>query len=136
MKEQLTRFSVSVEQDLLDHFDQLIATKGYTNRSEAIRDLMREYLATNSPRRDETPAVGTLTLVYDHHVRELADKLMDLQHAYHEHIISTLHVHLDHSLCMEVIDLRGRLTEIEEIAGKMTSTRGVKRGKLLTYFQP
>ncbi|MDD2756695.1 MAG: nickel-responsive transcriptional regulator NikR [Methanothrix sp.] len=130
MEGELSRFGVSVDSNLLAKFDQLITNQGYTNRSEAIRDMMRDYLADHAKEEKGVMIVGTLTLLYDHHVRELSDRLTDLQHHYHQNIISTLHVHLDQSLCLEVLILKGKDQDIEKIAGKLISTRGVKYGKL------
>ncbi|MCK9222705.1 MAG: nickel-responsive transcriptional regulator NikR [Limnochordia bacterium] len=130
MEGELSRFGVSVDSNLLTKFDQLITNQGYTNRSEAIRDMMRDYLADHAKEENGVMIVGTLTLLYDHHVRELSDRLTDLQHHYHQNIISTLHVHLDQSLCLEVLILKGKNQDIEKIAGKLISTRGVKYGKL------
>ncbi|MGI6165434.1 MAG: nickel-responsive transcriptional regulator NikR [Limnochordia bacterium] len=130
MEGELSRFGVSVDSNLLTKFDQLITNQGYTNRSEAIRDMMRDYLADHAKEEKGVMIVGTLTLLYDHHVRELSDRLTDLQHHYHQNIISTLHVHLDQSLCLEVLILKGKNQDIEKIAGKLISTRGVKYGKL------
>ncbi|MDD2628832.1 MAG: nickel-responsive transcriptional regulator NikR [Limnochordia bacterium] len=130
MEGELSRFGVSVDSNLLAKFDQLITNQGYTNRSEAIRDMMRDYLADHGKEEKGVMIVGTLTLLYDHHVRELSDRLTDLQHHYHQNIISTLHVHLDQSLCLEVLILKGKDQDIEKIAGKLISTRGVKYGKL------
>lgn len=130
MEGELSRFGVSVDSNLLTKFDQLITNQGYTNRSEAIRDMMRDYLADHAKEEKGVMIVGTLTLLYDHHVRELSDRLTDLQHHYHQNIISTLHVHLDQSLCLEVLILKGKDQDIEKIAGKLISTRGVKYGKL------
>ncbi|MDD4517427.1 MAG: nickel-responsive transcriptional regulator NikR, partial [Limnochordia bacterium] len=125
MEGELSRFGVSVDSNLLTKFDQLITNQGYTNRSEAIRDMMRDYLADHAKEEKGVMIVGTLTLLYDHHVRELSDRLTDLQHHYHQNIISTLHVHLDQSLCLEVLILKGKNQDIEKIAGKLISTRGV-----------
>ena len=93
---ELARFGISIDQDLLDSFDQLITTKGYVNRSEAIRDMIRNALVEDQvANADNTPTVGTVTLVYDHHTRDLSDKLTEHQHSHHDAIISALHVHLD-----------------------------------------
>lgn len=116
---------------MLSQFDTLIQNKGYTNRSEAIRDLIREYLVEEEWRKDEGASVGTITLVYNHHLREMADRLTDLQHRYHEKIISVLHVHLDTHNCLEVMVLKGDKAEIQAIAGKLGSMKGVKHCKLV-----
>ncbi|RPJ74178.1 MAG: nickel-responsive transcriptional regulator NikR [Acidobacteria bacterium] len=124
----LTRFGVSLDDDLLDRFDRMIERKGYTNRSEALRDLIREALVRDQWDIGTTEAVGTLTLVYNHEVRELADKLTDLQHAHYHSIVSTLHVHLDPHHCLEVLVLRGKAAELKAIADRLIGTRGVKHG--------
>jgi CopG family nickel-responsive transcriptional regulator len=124
----LTRFGVSLEQELLARFDRLIARKGYTNRSEALRDLIRESLVREQWDLGTAEAVGTVTLVYSHDVRDLADKLTDLQHAHYTAIVSTLHVHLDPHHCLEVLVLRGKAKEIKAIADRLIGTRGVKHG--------
>jgi CopG family nickel-responsive transcriptional regulator len=130
MKE-LVRFGVSLDSDLLDSFDDLIARKGYTNRSEAIRDLIRDNLVGQEwDANKET--VGTVTIVYDHHVRALTDKLTSIQHDYQHLIVSGMHVHLDHDHCLEVLVVRGRGSEIKEVADTLIGTKGVKHGKLAT----
>jgi CopG family nickel-responsive transcriptional regulator len=128
MKE-LVRFGVSLDSDLLDSFDDLIARKGYTNRSEAVRDLIRDNLVEREwDANKET--VGTVTFVYDHHVRALTDKLTGIQHDYQHLIVSGMHVHLDHDHCLEVLVVRGKGSEIREVADTLIGTKGVKHGKL------
>jgi CopG family transcriptional regulator, nickel-responsive regulator len=124
----LTRFGVSLDDKLLRQFDRLIHRKGYTNRSEALRDLIRESLVREHWEMGSAQAVGTLTLVYNHEVRELADKLTDLQHEHYRQIVSTLHIHLDPHHCLEVLVLRGRAAELKAIADRLIGTRGVKHG--------
>lgn len=124
----VTRFGVSLDENLLAQFDRLIARKGYTNRSEAIRDLIRESLVREQWEVGTQEAVGTLTLVYSHDVHELADKLTDLQHAHYRSIVSTLHVHLDPHHCLEVLVLRGKARALKAIADRLIGTRGVKHG--------
>jgi CopG family transcriptional regulator, nickel-responsive regulator len=124
----VTRFGVSLEEPLLQQFDRLIHRKGYTNRSEALRDLIRESLVREQWDLGTTETVGTLTLVYNHEVRELADKLTDLQHEYFRMIVSTLHVHLDSHHCLEVLVLRGPANDLKTIADRLIGTRGVKHG--------
>jgi CopG family transcriptional regulator, nickel-responsive regulator len=125
---QVTRFGVSLEEGLLAQFDRVIARKGYTNRSEALRDLIRESLVREQWNLGTEEAVGTVTLVYSHDVHELADKLTDLQHAHYRTIVSTLHVHLDPHHCLEVLVLRGKAQELKAIADRLIGTRGVKHG--------
>ena len=124
----VTRFGVSLDVKLLRQFDRLIVRKGYANRSEAIRDLIREALVREQWELGAEDAVGTITLVYDHHTRDLSDKLTDLQHAHYESIVSTLHVHLDPHHCLEVLVLRGTAGTLKEIADRLIGTRGVKHG--------
>ena len=124
----VTRFGVSLEEKLLKRFDRLIERKGYANRSEAIRDLIRESLVREQWEIGAEEAVGTITLVYNHETRELADRLTDLQHEHYEEIVSTLHVHLDPHHCLEVLVLRGRASDLKAIADRLIGTRGVKHG--------
>jgi CopG family transcriptional regulator, nickel-responsive regulator len=131
MDSELQRFGVSMESALLERFDDLIAAKGYGSRSEAIRDLIRGFLVEEEWQAGKGPAVGTITLVYDHHLRDMADKLTDLQHGYHENIISVLHVHLDAHNCLETLVVRGDRTAIQRIADLVGSTKGVKHCKLV-----
>jgi CopG family nickel-responsive transcriptional regulator len=122
------RFGVSLDESLLAKFDRVIARKGYTNRSEAIRDLIRDSLVREQWDLGTEQAVGTITLVYSHDVPDLADRLTDLQHAHYRSIISALHVHLDPHHCLEVLVLRGKAKEIKTIADRLIGTRGVKHG--------
>ena len=103
----LVRFGVSIDERLLQRFDALVAEMSYVNRSEALRDLIRNALVEDQWKAGDTEAIGTVTLVYDHRAHDLADKLTDHQHSHHEEIVSTLHVHLDARYCLEVIVLRG-----------------------------
>ena len=128
MKE-LMRFGVSISSGLLDKFDELIEAKGYVNRSEAIRDLIRDYLVEHEWEKD-AETMGSVTLVYDHHVRELTESLTALQHEFHSSIISSMHVHVDEHNCLEVIVIRGKGSKVKEIAERLISTKGVKHGKL------
>ena len=107
MENKIVRFGISLSQKLIRQFDEHIAEKGYSNRSEAIRDLIRRELIGKEIDSDKE-VIGVLHLLYDHHKRELTDKLNDIQHGFHENIISTSHVHLDHDNCLEVILLKGK----------------------------
>jgi CopG family nickel-responsive transcriptional regulator len=131
----LVRFGVAMDADLLQRFDEHIGAKGYGNRSEALRDLVRADLVNAHLKRDGL-AVATLTLVYDHHVRELSEKLTDMQHDLGEHVVSTLHVHLDHDHCLEVIVLRGPAGLIQSAADRLLATKGVKHGRLVATALP
>lgn len=124
----LTRFGVSLDETLLRRFDRLIGRKGYSTRSEAIRDLIRESLVRDQWEGGAGEAVGTITLVYNHETRDLADKLTDLQHDHFQLIVSTLHVHLDPHHCLEVLVLRGNAADMKRIADLLIGTRGVKHG--------
>ena len=124
------RFGVSIDDKLLESFDRLIELKGYMNRSEAIRDLIRAALVELKWEGGEEETVGTVTLVYNHHVRDLSDKLTEQQHAHHNEIISALHVHLDAHNCLEVLVLRGKVCIVQKIADTLISTKGVKHGRL------
>ncbi len=126
----LSRIGVAIDSDLLEKFDKLIGNRGYTNRSEAFRDLIRDELVEKSWESPESNVVGTVTLVYDHHVRMLNDRLTDLQHDHHRLILSTLHVHLDHDNCLEVLVLKGKAKAVQKIADALISTKGVKHGRL------
>lgn len=128
----LTRFGISMDQRLLDQFDELINRKGYANRSEAIRDLIRNALVEDQWTKTDEETVGTVTLVYDHHTRDLADKLTEQQHDHHDLIISALHAHLDHHNCLEVIVVKGRADQVRRMADSLIGTKGVKHGKLVT----
>jgi len=127
---KLSRTGVSLEDDLLAEFDRLIAKRGYANRSEAFRDLIRETLL-NETVESNRPVVGTLTLVYDHHVPNLAQKLTKVQHAAGTMVLAATHVHLDHHYCLEVIIMKGRSKEIQATADGMRALRGVELGKLV-----
>ena len=125
------RFGISLDEKLLDSFDQLIEQKSYMNRSEAIRDLIRASLVEERLGSEDQEAVGTVTLVYNHHVRDLSDKLTEHQHSHHDQIISALHVHLDAHNCLEVLIIRGAVKSIKQIANELIGVKGVKHGKLV-----
>jgi CopG family nickel-responsive transcriptional regulator len=127
---ELARIGVAIDSELLNRFDQLIGERGYTNRSEAFRDLIRDELVQKSWESAESEVVGTVTLVYDHHVRMLNEKLTDMQHDHHKNILSTLHVHLDHDNCLEVLIVKGKAGTVQKIADALISTKGVKHGRL------
>jgi CopG family nickel-responsive transcriptional regulator len=125
------RFGISIDSKLLDSFDKHIEYKGYANRSEALRDLIRAALIEVKWEDGEEEMVGTVTLVYNHHVRDLSDRLTEQQHAHHSQIISTLHVHLDAHNCLEVLVIRGKAREIKRISDELIGVKGVKHGKLV-----
>jgi len=120
-----------MEEKLLDNFDVLIEKKGYKNRSEAIRDLIRDSLIHEVWEAQDTEIVGTITIIYDHHKRELSQTLTESQHRHHGSVISTMHVHLDHDNCLEVLAVKGSSQKVKEIADTLISTKGVKHGKLI-----
>jgi CopG family nickel-responsive transcriptional regulator len=127
----IIRFGVAMEKKLLASFDQLNSKKGYKNRSEALRDLIRDNLIEEDWKMGEKETVGTVTIAYSHSVRELTDILTELQHHYHTEIISSMHVHLDEHNCLEVLAVKGKPRHIKEIADKLIATKGVKHGKLV-----
>jgi CopG family nickel-responsive transcriptional regulator len=127
---ELARTGVSLEEGLLLEFDRLIGKRGYKNRSEAFRDLIREALLTETVHSNK-PVVGTLTLVYDHHVPNLSEKLTEAQHTAGASVLAATHVHLDHHYCLEVIIMKGKSKELQEIADRMLALRGVELGKLV-----
>ena len=127
---KLVRFGVSLEKELLGKFDRRIREKYYPNRSEAFRDLIREDLVKKEWVEGKDVA-GAITLVYDHHRRELVNKLIDIQHDFHELIVSSQHIHMDESNCLEIIAVKGNPKRIEKLAHKMKSAKGVKHGSLI-----
>jgi CopG family nickel-responsive transcriptional regulator len=127
---ELARIGVAIDEDLLRKFDSLNARRGYTNRSEAFRDLIRDALIEDKAAAPDSEVVGTLTLVYEHHVRLLQERLTHMQHEHHTEIISTLHVHLDHHNCLEVLVLRGKSARVRQIADRLIATKGVQHGRL------
>lgn len=125
---KLVRFGVSLDEDLLAPFDALCERKAYPNRSEAIRDLIRKALVEEDWEDNNGQGAGTLTLVYDHHKHDLARRIMAIQHDAHDIIVTTLHVHLDHHNCLEVLVLRGEAARVRGLAQQLISCRGVKHG--------
>ena len=125
----LKRFSISLEEKLLDIFDEHIKTRSYSNRSEAIRDLIRKTFIKEEWQSDKQ-VMGVISLVYDHHQHKLQEKVTIVQHDYHHHIVSTTHVHMDHDNCLEVIVVRGKAKEVQELADQLMALRGVRDGNL------
>ena len=131
MKDELVeRFTVSVPPQLLRQFDAMIKQKGYANRSLAIGDQMRDALVDHRQNLGDQQIAGTITLVYDHHKQHVQATLTDIQHDHHEVIIATLHVHLDHHNCLEVLAVRGKARTVKKIADELIAAKGVKHGKL------
>lgn len=126
----LTRFGISLELDLLGRFDRMIAARGWANRSEAIRDLIRDALVKEEWEAGKEETAGTITLVYSHDTRELSETLNDIQHHYHSSIVSTMHIHLDAHRCLEVVVVKGRTKDIKTIADRLRGTKGVIHGDL------
>ncbi len=128
---QIIRFSVSLEDDLLEQFDRYCKQEKFATRSEAIRQLLRDTLTKQAWAEESRDAAGTLTLVYDHHRPQLRDQLMDIQHENTDLIVSTLHSHLTHDLCLEVIVLRGPSSRLQEIASRLRGLKGIFKGELV-----
>jgi CopG family nickel-responsive transcriptional regulator len=127
---QIERVGVSLEKDLLKAFDKLITEQGYQSRSEAIRNLIRQQLSSERLRNEKTDAVAAVVLVYDHHATAIMERLTELQHSHLLQTISSLHVHLGHHDCLEVIVLRGKVGEINRMGEKLVSIKGVKLGRV------
>jgi CopG family nickel-responsive transcriptional regulator len=125
----LARFGISLEKNLLKEFDRLIKEKNYSNRSEAIRDLIRDSLVKEEWKKGKEVA-GAISIVYDHHKRELMDVIVDIQHDYQDMIVASQHAHLDHYNCLEVIIVKGKSDNIKALADKLRSVKGVKHGSL------
>jgi CopG family transcriptional regulator, nickel-responsive regulator len=128
---EIVRFSVSLEDDLLEQFDRYCEEQHLATRSEAVRQLIRDKLTAHAWQSDSQDVAGTLTLVYDHHRQQLRDHLTALQHDHMDLVISTLHAHLTHDLCMEVIVLRGPAAKLQEIASKLQGLKGILKGELV-----
>ena len=126
---EVTRTGVSIEPELLEKFDKVIAKRGYKNRSEALRDLIRESLVTEDI-EENRPVVATLSMVYDHHRRDLSNRLNEAQHHAQQNVLAATHVHLDHDNCLEVVVVRGRAADVRKVADALISMKGVKHGRL------
>jgi CopG family nickel-responsive transcriptional regulator len=127
----ITRFGVSLKSTLLDKFDRLIEQSGYKNRSEAIRDLIRDRMVAEEWSSSDRETVGVFSLIYNHEQRELNKTLTNIQHRYVDIIVSSTHIHIDHHNCLEVVILKGKSSLIKKITDELASTRGVKHGKLI-----
>jgi len=127
---KLLRFGVSMENDLLEKFDHLISKRGYTNRSEAIRDIVRSQLVDETVKKGNVVTFGVISYVYDHHKHELEETLTDFQHRHYKKIISSTHVHIDHDNCLETVIMKGKSVDLQRIADMLLSLKGVKHGKL------
>lgn len=132
MSNELARFSVAMPEDLLVRFDGFVARRGLAkNRSEVVRDLVREALIAEEAELPGTEVMGTLTIVFNHHSHDVQEKLHHVQHAHYTEVVSTTHVHLDEDNCLEVIILRGEATDVRDIADVILGTKGVKNGGLV-----
>ena len=129
-KETVSRFSVSLPSSLLEQLDQMAREKSYDNRSLAIADMIRGHLVEHRQKYSHEEIAGTITLVYDHHTQHVQETLTDIQHDHHAVILSTVHVHLDHHNCLEVLILRGKAGVVRKIADQLIAAKGVKHGKL------
>src|SRR5271154_3179441 len=127
----MARFTVSLAGDLLEEFDRYCAEGRFATRSEAIRQVLRETLNQHAWISDAQDAAATLTLVYDHHRTRLSERLLDLQHKHADMVVSTMHVHLDHDTCLEVIVLRGRAGALQEMAFELRGLKGIYKGQLV-----
>ncbi|MFH1014241.1 MAG: nickel-responsive transcriptional regulator NikR [Thermoplasmatota archaeon] len=127
----IRRFGVSIEPDLLNKFDRLIEKEGYENRSEAIRDLIRKNLIKTTYQDPESTAMGTLTIIYDHHSSHLMQTLLKIQHDHTTEILSTTHIHIDHDTCLEVLILKGKTKHIQKLSDHIISIKGIKHGELV-----
>lgn len=127
----MERFTISLSDELANQFDELLRKRGYQNRSEAVRDMLRNELANASVERNEAPnCVAALSYIYNHHARDLAERLSELQHANHDIVISAMHVHLDHDNCMEALILRGATAEVSKFANTLMAEPEVRHGRL------
>ena len=129
-KDPIVRFSVSLPRSLMRQLDTMAHDKGYDNRSLAVADMIRDHLVEHQRDYGDRPIAGTITLVFDHHRPHVMQMLTDFQHEHGHHIISTLHVHLDHHNCLEVLAVRGPADEIKAMADRLIGVKGVKHGKL------
>ncbi|HEX7955098.1 MAG TPA: nickel-responsive transcriptional regulator NikR [Burkholderiales bacterium] len=127
----MDHFTISLNEDLARQFDELIGQKGYQNRSEAVRDMVRNELESARLERKEAPfCVASLSYVYSHHARDLTERLTDLQHQHHHLVLSSMHVHLDHDNCLETVILRGATAEVSRFANELMAVREVRHGKV------
>ena len=128
---ELSRIGIALDSDLLDRFDRSIAKSGYTNRSEAFRDLIRDRLVREQTAAPNTTVVGTVTLIYNHHASGITDKLTEAQHTHHDLVVSTTHAHLDHDSCLEVLIVHGKAARVEHFADLLIGLKGVEHGRLV-----
>lgn len=127
----LSRIGIALDSELLERFDRSIAQRGYTNRSEAFRDLIRDRLVSEQTAVPNATVVGTVTLIYDHHAHGVTDKLAEIQHEHHQLIVSTSHAHLDLESCLEVLIVHGKSAQVEQLADRLIGLKGVQHGRLV-----
>jgi CopG family nickel-responsive transcriptional regulator len=127
----LSRIGIALDSELLKRFDRSIQQRGYTNRSEAFRDLIRDRLVTEQTAAPEATVVGTVTLIFDHHAHGVTEKLTEAQHAHHELVVSTSHAHLDHNSCLEVLIVHGKSAQVAQFADMLIGLKGVQHGRLV-----
>jgi CopG family nickel-responsive transcriptional regulator len=127
----LSRIGIAIDTDLLNRFDRSIRNSGYTNRSEAFRDLIRDRLVSETTSAPDATVVGSVTLIYNHHAHGVGEKLTELQHAFHQLVVSTSHAHLDHESCLEVLIVHGKSAEVEQFADRLMGLKGVQHGRLV-----
>ncbi len=128
---QLSRIGIALDSDLLDRFDRSIEKSGYTNRSEAFRDLIRDRLVRERTQSPDATVVGTVTLIYNHHASGITEKLTEAQHAHHDLVVSTSHAHLDHDSCLEVLIVHGKAARVQHFADLIIGLKGVQHGRLV-----
>src|SRR6185437_7151714 len=127
----LSRIGIALDSELLKRFDRSIKKSGYTNRSEAFRDLIRDRLVREQTSAPDATVVGTITLIYGHHASGISEKLTDVQHEHHDLVVSTTHAHLDHESCLEVLIVHGRAAQVEHFADLLIGLKGVQHGRLV-----
>ena len=129
--DNITRFGVSIEPELLEKFDAIIKKKGYANRSEALRDLIRANIIQEQKANPNHKGIGTLTILYDHHSGPLTERLLKFQHEHYQQILTTSHIHVDHDNCLEVLILQGKMGDVQTLADKIKALKGIKHGELV-----
>lgn len=127
----LSRIGIALDSDLLKRFDRFIGRRGYTNRSEAFRDLIRDRLVTEQTASPDAVVVGTVTLIFDHHAHGVTEKLTEVQHENHDLVVSTSHAHLDHDSCLEVLIVHGKSAQVAQFADRLIGLKGVQHGRLV-----
>ena len=127
----LSRIGIALDSGLLERFDRSITKRGYTNRSEAFRDLIRDRLVQERTAASDATVVGTVTLIFDHHAHGITEKLTEVQHEHHDLVVSTSHAHLDHDACLEVLIVHGKSAQVEQFADRLIGLKGVQHGRLV-----